>query len=250
MNPVENQWLVVEAEFASDGMLHRPLSEEYLFYKAVVEGDIETVKKNCKQNRFVDKEGMGVLSRNPIINIKYHFVVATAMITRYCEQNGMEFEKAFRLSDYYIQQLDDLHSIDEVRLLHNKMVCDFTNKMRMLKRGDYISKHVNDTKNYIYAHIQERIRVEDIAEYLGLSSSYLSRIFKLEMGIAISKYIIEQKIKLSMNLLRYSNETILDIANKFSFSSQSHFIKQFREYVGYTPKKYRDEFYMTLERLE
>ncbi|MCI8531403.1 MAG: AraC family transcriptional regulator [Lachnospiraceae bacterium] len=33
---------------------------------------------------------------------------------------------------------------------------------------------------------------------------------------------------------------MVDIANRLSFSSQSHFIQQFREYVGMTPKKYRD----------
>ena len=33
---------------------------------------------------------------------------------------------------------------------------------------------------------------------------------------------------------------MIDIANRLSFSSQSHFIQQFREYVGMTPKKYRD----------
>ena len=37
---------------------------------------------------------------------------------------------------------------------------------------------------------------------------------------------------------------MIDIANRLSFSSQSHFIQQFREVVGMTPKKYRDEYYM------
>lgn len=37
---------------------------------------------------------------------------------------------------------------------------------------------------------------------------------------------------------------MIEIANRLSFSSQSHFIQQFREAVGVTPKKYRDEHYM------
>lgn len=249
LNSFEDQWVILEADYAADGMVHRHLSEEYSFYKSVVEGDLEAVLKNCEENKFIETEGVGLLSRNPVVNIKYHFVITTAMITRYCEHNGMELEKAFRLSDYYIQKLDDLYSVHEVHLLHDEMVCDFTNKMRMIKRSDMVSKHVNDSKNYIYAHVQERIKVEDIAEHLGITPSYLSRLFKSEMGIPVSKYITDQKIKLAMNLLRYSDETILDIANKFAFSSQSHFIKQFKENVGYTPKKFRDKFYMTLDHL-
>ena len=38
--------------------------------------------------------------------------------------------------------------------------------------------------------------------------------------------------------------SMIDIANRPSFSSQSHFIQQFREVEGITPKKYRDEYYM------
>ena len=49
---------------------------------------------------------------------------------------------------------------------------------------------------------------------------------------------------MAKNLLRFSNDSMIEIANRLSFSSQSHFIQQFREVVGMTPKKYRDTYYM------
>lgn len=45
---------------------------------------------------------------------------------------------------------------------------------------------------------------------------------------------------MAKNLLQYSEYSMIDIANRLSFSSQSHFIQQFKELVGMTPKKYRD----------
>lgn len=48
---------------------------------------------------------------------------------------------------------------------------------------------------------------------------------------------------MAKNLLRFSDCSMIDIANRLSFSSQSHFIQQFREVVGMTPKKYRDQNY-------
>lgn len=244
MQAFESDWVILENGYAVDTITHRNLSEEYLFYKAVVEGDTEKVMQNINDNRFAEKEGMGVLSRNPLTNIKYHFVVGTAMITRYCFQNGMEFEKAFRLSDYYIQKLDDLHTEKQVHQLHDEMVMDFTNKMRLLKRRDTVSKHVNLCKEYIYSHLKERIRVEEIADALSVTPAYLSRLFKKETGITISQYIIDRKIKATMDLLKFSEEPISEIASRFSFASQSHYIKHFRELVGMTPKKYRDKFFM------
>ncbi len=49
---------------------------------------------------------------------------------------------------------------------------------------------------------------------------------------------------MAKNLLQYSEYSVIDIANRLSFSSQSHFIQQFREIVGMTPKKFRDINYM------
>ena len=60
----------------------------------------------------------------------------------------------------------------------------------------------------------------------------------------MSAYIREQKMNIAKNLLRFSDYSLIEIANRLSFSSQSHFIQQFRETVGMTPKKYRDENYM------
>lgn len=238
-----NEWLLFEAEDEIDEIEHRPPTEEFLFYQAVTNGDIDAVRKNCKQERFLDSEGVGVLSRNPITNLKYHFVITTAMITRLCKQKGMELELAFRMSDFYIQKLDDLHTIEEVRKLHDIMVLDYAEKMRRICRSDTNSKHINACKEYIYSHIKERITIEDLADVLGVSASYLSRLFKKETGDSVSIYIRRQKIELAKNLLQYSDYSMIDIANRLSFSSQSHFIQQFRETVGMTPKKYRDLYH-------
>ena len=165
----------------------------------------------------MDSEGVGVLSKDPVTNLKYHFVVTTAMVTRMCRQYGMELEQAFRLSDFYIQKLDDIHTIDGIKHLHDEMVMDYAEKMRRYNRSNVHSKHINTCKEYIYAHIKERITVEDLADILGVSASYLSRLFKKEMGVSVSAYIRNRKIEMAKNLLRFSNDSMIEIANRLSF---------------------------------
>lgn len=240
----KDEWILIEATDDIDEIEHREPTEEILFYRAVANGDIEKVRQNCEQGRFVEEKGVGILSKDPVTNLKYHFVITTAMITRLCREKGMELEQAFRLSDFYIQKLDDINSEEEVRRLHDEMVLDYTEKMRKYFRRDTNSKHINSCKEYIYSHIKERITIEDLADVLGVSSSYLSRLFKKEVGISVSAYIRNQKIDMAKNLLRFSDYSMIDIANRLAFSSQSHFIQQFREVEGMTPKKYRDEHYM------
>lgn len=246
----KNEWFLLEADDDIDEIEHREPTEEFLFYRAVATGDVETVKKNCEQGRFIEEEGVGILLRDPVVNLKYHFVITTAMITRLCRQNGMELEQAFRMSDFYIQKLDDIHTKTEVRKLHDEMVMDYTEKMRKYSCNDTNSKHINACKEYIYSHIKERITIEDLSDELGVSSGYLSRLFKKETGVSVSVYIRRQKIDMAKNLLRFSDYSMIEIANRLSFSSQSHFIQQFREAVGMTPKKYRDEYYMVQWNIE
>lgn len=236
----KDEWRLVATSDGLDDTAHRPLTEEFHFYQAVSTGDVEAVRKNCEQERFTEKDGVGTLSRNPITNLKYHFVITTAMITRMCGQNGMEYEQAFRLSDFYIQKLDDLHTTQEVQNLHDEMVIDYTERMRRMIQKDITSKHIAECKDYIYCHIKDRITVEQLAQEFGVSASYLSRLFKKEVGVTVSTYVKDKKIEVAKDLLKFSDFSMIDIANHLSFSSQSHFIQQFREHVGITPKKYRD----------
>lgn len=239
------EWYKQETADSEDERTHRSPNEELSFYQAVSSGDIEAVRLNCENKRFISTDGVGILSRNPITNLKYHFVITTAFITRRCVDSGMEMEQAFRLSDFYILKLDSLQSTQEIALLHDRMVLDFTGKMRLLRKNAGTSKPVTACIEYIYAHIKERITIEDLAAHTNLSTSYLSRLFKEEVGISISDYIREQKIEKAQNLLKYCDYSLIEITNYLSFSSQSHFIQLFKKLVGMTPKKYRDLYYRT-----
>lgn len=237
------EWYHNELARSEVDTTHRPMEEEYSFYQAVKSGNLDEIRRNCEQNTFGNQNGMGLLSNDPLVNIKYHFVITVAMITRHCVEGSMPLEQSYRLSDFYIQKLDHCHSVDEVIHLHTEMVLDFTTKMHHLKKETILSKPITLCTDYIYNHIHERITIECLADYTQLSTSYLSKLFKKEVGVSISDYIREKKIDNAKNLLRYSNYSLIEISNYLAFSSQSHFIQTFERYVGVTPKKYRDQFF-------
>lgn len=238
----QQEWAMLESKDSEEEQLHRSPGVEFLFYEAVSTGDVEAVRRNAEQQQFLDMRGVGRLSRDPLTNLKYHFVVATAIITRLCMQEGMEIEQAYRLSDFYIMKLDNIHTIRGVASLHSQMALDFAGKMRLLKKNTNISKPVSDCIDYIYPHLTERITIEDIAQAVGLSPSYLSRLFKQEVGISLSDYIREKKLDRAQRLLRFTDQSFAEIANILAFSSQSHFIQAFKSHTGMTPKKYRDTY--------
>ena len=192
---LSKEWYDAEFIDSEKETLHRAPSIEYSFYNAVKTGDMDFVIKNCKEDAFIHLEGTGVLSRNPLNNIKYHFVVTTAMVTRYCIDGGLEPEQAYRLSDFYILKMDSCTTVRQVADLHHEMTKDFTGKMILQKKASILSKPVTQCVDYIYSHIKERITIADLAAYTGLSESYLSRVFKQNLGVSISDYIREKKIE-------------------------------------------------------
>lgn len=243
MKNLRSEWYTQELSDSEAESYHRPMEEEYSFYSAVKAGDMDFVRKNLNEGDFMNPEGVGVLSKNPLTNVKYHFVVTTALITRSCVEGGLELEQAYRLSDFYILKMDSCTTIKAVVQLHDDMVLDFTGKMLLMQKNAIISKPIVLCTDYIYSHINERITINDLADFTELSPSYLSRLFKQNLGVSVSDYIREKKIEKATNLLKYSDISVIEIANYLAFSSQSHFIQTFEKYIGLTPKKYRDIHY-------
>lgn len=243
---LRKEWYNVEIDTSEASLTHRPLEEEYSFYQAVKMGDLDYIRKNCDKKTFSNPNGMGILSTDPLNNLKYHFVVTVALITRHCVDGGMALEHSYRLSDFYIQKMDKCQSISEVINLHKHMVLDYTNRMSQLRKKVSYSKAILLCIDYIYNHINERITINELAEYTNLSTSHLSKLFKKEVGISISEYIREEKINTAQNLLNYSELSLIEIANYLGFASQSHFIQTFEKYIGVTPKKYRDKHFRAM----
>ena len=239
----EKEWY--RSEFIQHEMLfsHRAVENEFSFYLAIATGNIDYVKENCYNKTFVNPDGMGTLSENPLQNMRYHFVITTAMITRYCVHSGMEQEKAYSLSDFYIQKMDKLNTISQIADLHDKMCLDFCKQMLIIRKSEVLSKPIILCLDYIYSHLHCRITIKDLAAYLNLSESYLSKLFHKEIGIPVSEYILNLKIEKAKNLLQYSDYNIIDISNYLAFSSQSHFIQVFQKKTGTTPHKYRSRYF-------
>ena len=192
---LQREWYLNELKKSEEEDPHRPLEVEYGFYNAVSSGDMEYVRKNIEQGDFINPEGMGILSHNSITNLKYHFVITVAMVTRHCVDAGMELEQAYRLSDFYILKMDALQTKESIANLHDSMVLDFTGKMLLLKKNAVISKPITQCIEYIYNHIHDRITVDDLADYTKLSQSYLSRLLKKSLVFLSVTIFVKKRLK-------------------------------------------------------
>ncbi len=220
-------------------MIHASLLPEKDFYNSIMLGDISKVRKLCR-DRFHEKEGLGKLAEDDLQNIKYHFVITTALIARICIEGGMQLSESFSMSDYYILLADQAGSVEEISELHGEMALAYTKRMREIARGDTFSRHITMCVDYIMEHLDERIRVDDLCGVCGLSGGYLSRLFKAETGVSISRFILIKKIETARNMLKHSDYPIMWISNALAFPSQSYFTRVFTKECGVTPGRFRE----------
>ena len=216
-------------------------NNEIGFYEVVASGNTNKLEEILRKVPKTDTRG--VLSTDKVRNAKYHAVILTALVSRFCIESGLEISVAYTLSDIYIGLIDMAATTEEVYSLQNDLLRTYCRKMSDLSKNRVVSRHIVVAIDYIRSHIQENLTVESIADSLSLNSSYLSKLFKQEMGITLSRYIRDQKINVACNMLRHLDESSLTIANYLGFSSQSHFIQVFKKTTGLTPEEYRRRNY-------
>ena len=90
------------------GFRHSPFEKEFEFYECVKKGDVDGVERVMTP---LGGSGAGILSNDPLRNLRYHFIVTIALITRFCVEGGMEMETAYTLSDLYILKADKCLSL-------------------------------------------------------------------------------------------------------------------------------------------
>lgn len=110
-------------------------------------------------------------------------------------------------------------------------------------------KHSNSTKHEkIAKQIKEiidsgygnmNLSVEGISYEIGLTASYVTKIFKQYMGKTVIEYINEIRIENAKELLLNTKESVATISEKCGFSNLTYFHRAFKKNVGTTPNAYR-----------
>lgn len=183
----------------------------------------------------------GILATDQVRQLKNTFIVTATLVSRAAIRGGMDANDALRISDSYIQNCELLNNVADIVNLQYRMVLDYTEKVEYLLHGQNLSQLVIDVKNYIMHHISDPIKTKDIAKEFYTNRSRLSTNFKKETGENLIDFILKEKIEEAKRLLRYSNKTLVSISFYLGFSSQSHFTRVFKKYIGLTPTEYREK---------
>ena len=225
--------------------VHNPYDQELREFSSIENGDIEQLEQSWAE----DYTGnIGILAKDRVRSWKNIGIVVITLASRAAIRGGILPEISFSLSDIYINKVEEAsdpasitHLLRQAEYRYTKMVRE--QKEQQSGMGDKEKNpHIRRCKDYIFAHLHDRLFVQEIADYLGMNPGYLSELFHKCEGISIKDFILKEKIKLAKNMLTYSGYSYIEIAAYLGFSSQSHLGKQFKKLTGFTPGEYRNTY--------
>jgi len=112
------------------------------------------------------------------------------------------------------------------------------------KINNYNSKSIKlilrNALDYIHEHYSEQLTLNDVAEHVYVSPSYLSRMFKKELGKNFVDYLNGLRIEKAKELLMDPRYKTYEVAEIVGIPDAHYFSRLFKKYEGVSPTEYRD----------
>jgi AraC-like DNA-binding protein len=142
--------------------------------------------------------------------------------------------EGFRKFSQFLEILDVMAKSSDVVVLSDYQV--------ELVGKDNDADRLNKVFNYVFSHLQEEIRLDQIAEVAHLTPNGFCRFFKKKTRKSFFRFLIEARISKAMEMLRETDFPVSRCAFEAGFGNLSYFNREFLRAVSMTPRNYRLQF--------
>ena len=213
---------------------HYPLETERQMLNSIVESD----KPKAQQ---LLNELLGYIlfsSGGDFSRIRTRVYELLVVISRAAADAGASPDKNFELTYRFMQSTQRLTDIDSLSYKLVEIMNQFIDSIfsfQSEKNADVMYKAMQ----YIHQNYAEKITLENVADVVGLSASYFSKVFKKETGTNFNAYLNMLRIEKSKKLLMYEDIRLVSIASMVGYEDQSYFTRVFKRLTGSSPNQYR-----------
>lgn len=160
----------------------------------------------------------------------------TQIIYSFLTKNNIEANKLFngQVNDFLLE--NSLNSVEDMQKYLDYLVTSAVKyKMSVEKSSTVVTK----TKRYIEEHYAEDLSRNKLAEMVFLNEDYLTRIFKKQMDISLSNFILQTRLNAAKDMLKNTTDAVNNVASAVGYPNYSHFSRLFKKSVGCSPNEYR-----------
>jgi len=101
--------------------------------------------------------------------------------------------------------------------------------------------HIKRTITYINDNYASKIKINELADHVGVNRSYLASSFKKATGYSPKEYLLSLRMEKAKSLLEKTDMPVNAIANSVGYTDQLAFSRMFKEYTGISPKAFREK---------
>ncbi|MEW6410142.1 MAG: PocR ligand-binding domain-containing protein [Nitrospirota bacterium] len=210
------------------------------FYKEKELIDLIKFGERKKAKAILDELlGVSLFRSHEYIGIlKARILEIIAIIARAAVESGANLEEVLGFKYQFIQNLANDNSQENFYYTLRKAFdqifeCIYQN--RNIQHTRVFTK----VKEYIWNNYNQNISLQKLAEAVGISSYYLSHLFRKEMGISFLEYLTSVRIAVAKSLLKQATMTVLDVCLEVGYQDPSYFAKVFTKKEGVHPSEYR-----------
>ena len=223
-----------------------PFQYEQEYFQMVENGEADKLLEEMLEARnrspIEALQKVGVIAKDSDFKqMEYMTVTSVALASRAAIRGNARPDVCYDLSDLFLQKISVAKNIREIYDISTQVAYRFAKEVEKEKALRADNPIVEHCKTYIAKHLYSKFTVEQMADDLSFSRTYLSSLFKSETGQTLRDYIQERRLKAAARLLRYSDIPIGQLSDYLQFSSPSRFSKFFKRSYHFTPEEYRNQ---------
>lgn len=179
--------------------------------------------ERIRKNKYVELRAICNAATEALINIRRNVV-----------KNEDDMQYIFEGRANIFSELQDCKNLDEIVGRVREKISKILEYTKTTRGSETLQKIINII-NRDYA---KQITVEEVAEELHFSSSYLMRLFKYETGQTFHTYLTEYRIKKAAELLKNEDLKISEVSELVGYADSNYFGQVFKRIMGMPPQKY------------
>lgn len=202
---------------------------------AISSGDVTQAFKVCK--RFSVRT-IGRRFKDPNRDRRNLLIVSNTIYRKAAERGCVHPFYIDQLSSGFAKKIEAVCTENQANNLAAEMIrkyCHLVKNHSLKGHSPIIQKIVN----HITLNIGNDLSLKGLADQYCVNPSYLSALFKKEMGMTVTSFIMEQRMKRAILYLNTTSLHIQVIASEVGIPDMNYFSKLFKKYTGLTPSEYR-----------
>ncbi|TOZ01893.1 AraC family transcriptional regulator [Leuconostoc pseudomesenteroides] len=206
---------------------------EIALQKAVRFGSPATV--HALFSDFTTSGKIGPLSdKSQLRGTKNWGIICISVLIRYTSSE-MNWESIYQKNDLYVLEIEACSTINQTLSTIEKIIIKMATDIKQ-RQSRNMSTYTHHVYQSILLNFDNHLSVQELSVEMGISTSYLSYIFKTDIGVSISLFKRLVRVDKAVQLMTTTNMSMIAISDSLQFSDQAHFSREFKYFIQVSPK--------------